>query len=76
MYEHPETATVLDNLANLYCDQNRYKEAEPLYLQVLNIRQQILDSEHPETVTTLDSLARVSSAQGKDEQTKPLLRIY
>ena len=36
--DHPDTATSLNNLAELYRDHNRYVEAEPLYKRALAIR--------------------------------------
>jgi Tfp pilus assembly protein PilF len=33
---HPDTLTSLDNLATLYSDQGRHREAEPLYKEALN----------------------------------------
>ncbi|MFM8922532.1 MAG: tetratricopeptide repeat protein, partial [Microcystis panniformis] len=35
--EHPAVATSLNNLANLYCAQGKYAEAEPLFLRSLEI---------------------------------------
>jgi tetratricopeptide (TPR) repeat protein len=48
--EHPDVATSLNNLANLYYVQGRYSEAEPLYLAGLRILSQVSEQsgfEHP-----------------------------
>ncbi|MDB9349358.1 tetratricopeptide repeat protein, partial [Nodularia spumigena] len=53
---HPDVATSLNNLANLYYSQGRYDEAEPLYLQAFKIRQQVFGVDHPKTVTVRENL--------------------
>ena len=40
--DHPNVATSLNNLAELYHAQAKYAEAEPLYKQVLTIREKAL----------------------------------
>jgi Tfp pilus assembly protein PilF len=45
--EHPSVAKTLGNLASLYDDQGRNKEAEPLYLQALEMKKKLLGYEHP-----------------------------
>ncbi|MFN6236687.1 tetratricopeptide repeat protein [Microcystis sp.] len=46
---HPSVATFLNNLAYLYNSQGRYTEAEPLYLEAINIATQALGENHPHT---------------------------
>jgi len=46
---HPDTAQSLNNLAELYRDQGKYAEAEPLYQQALAIYEQLLGPNHPST---------------------------
>ncbi|MBD2288192.1 tetratricopeptide repeat protein [Microcystis wesenbergii FACHB-1317] len=48
---HPSVATSLNNLAHLYYSQVRYSEAEPLYLEAINIATQALGENHPHTQT-------------------------
>jgi hypothetical protein len=43
--EHPDTATMLNNLASLSRKQGKYKQAESLYYQVLSIRERCLGPE-------------------------------
>ena len=57
--DHPDTATSLNNLADLYDSQGRYAEAEPLYRRALAIREQALGPDHPDTATSLNNLARL-----------------
>ena len=54
--DHPNVATSLNNLALLYDSQGRYSEAEPLYLQALEIAQRSLGTNHPNTVTIRENL--------------------
>ena len=50
--EHSDVATSLNNLALLYFSQGRYEEAEPLYIQALDMRKKLLGEEHPYTQET------------------------
>ena len=47
--DHPNTTTSLNNLAELYRDQGKYAEAEPLYQRALAIYEQQLGASHPTT---------------------------
>ena len=55
--EHPETATSLHNLGELYKAMGEYAKAEPLLQEALRIRQKFLGPEHPETATSLNNVA-------------------
>jgi tetratricopeptide (TPR) repeat protein len=44
-------------LAGLYRSQGRYSEAEPLFLQALEICRSQLGNDHPHTATSLNNLA-------------------
>jgi tetratricopeptide (TPR) repeat protein len=48
---HPYVASSLNNLALLYDSQGRYSEAEPLYLEALDLKKQLLGDNHPHTQT-------------------------
>ena len=63
------------NLALLCCDQGKYDQAEPLYLQAMDIYEKAWGTEHPEVATALDNLAQLYSAQGKYEQAEPLYQL-
>ncbi|WP_051151141.1 tetratricopeptide repeat protein [Mastigocladopsis repens] len=54
--QHPSVALSLDNLAYFYNSQGRYSEAEPLYLQALEIDQQVFGENHPNTATVRKNL--------------------
>jgi tetratricopeptide (TPR) repeat protein len=70
--EHPDTATCLNNLAELYREQGKYTKAEPLFLRALQIREQKLGAEHPDTATCLNNLAELYREQGKYTKAEPL----
>ncbi|MBN4006517.1 MAG: tetratricopeptide repeat protein [Nostoc sp. LPT] len=50
-------ASSLNNLAYLYYYQSRYSQAEPLYIQALEIFEQRLGANHLNTVTVRKNLA-------------------
>ncbi len=70
--KHPETATVLNNLAELYCSRGKYDKAEPLHLRALEIREEVLSPGGPETAISLNNLALLYKNQGKYEKAEPL----
>jgi hypothetical protein len=64
--EHPDTLTSMANLASTYRNQGRWKEAEELEVQVMEIRKQVLGPEHLDSLTSMANLAYTfrSSGQG------------
>ncbi|MHC5821704.1 MAG: tetratricopeptide repeat protein, partial [Nostoc sp.] len=67
-----DVAASLNNLAFLYDSQGRYSEAEPLYIQALALRRQLLGDEHPDVATSLNNLAGLYDAQGRYSEAEPL----
>ncbi|PPJ61468.1 tetratricopeptide repeat protein, partial [Cuspidothrix issatschenkoi] len=63
--DHPDVATSLNNLAGLYDSQGRYNDAEPLYLQSLDIRKRQVGNDHPDVATSLNNLALLYKSQGR-----------
>lgn len=55
--EHPDVATSLNNLASLYKSQGGCSEAEPLYIQALDILERRLGVNHPNTLACRKNLA-------------------
>lgn len=47
--EHPDTLTLLNNIAGLYGKQHRYDEAERLYLRAARAAETVLGPDHPST---------------------------
>jgi tetratricopeptide (TPR) repeat protein len=72
--EHPDTATSLNNLAELYCVQGKYEQAQSLYRRAISIDVHVLGLTHHEFATDLNNLAGLYFEQGKYEQAEPLLR--
>jgi len=69
-------AFTLRELANLYADQSRYTEAEPLYQRALKI-QELINPDHPQVAITLTVYAhllrkveRGPEADGLEERAK------
>ena len=55
--EHPDVATSLNNLAELYEAQGQYARAEPLYQRALAIAEKALGPEHPNMATFRENYA-------------------
>ncbi|MBD2115168.1 MULTISPECIES: tetratricopeptide repeat protein [Cyanophyceae] len=72
--DHPDTATSLNNLAELYRLLGRYEEAEPLYQRALAIREAQLGPNHPNTATSLNNLALLHVLMGRYSEAEPLLQ--
>ena len=53
----------LHNMALLYLDLGRFREAEKHGLEALNVRRSIGDGQHPEVAISLHSLARINTRQ-------------
>jgi tetratricopeptide (TPR) repeat protein len=66
--QHSDTAQSLNNLANLYQDQGKYAQAEPLYQRALAIRKQQLGPLHPDTALSVWWLATLSEQQQQYEK--------
>jgi len=54
--KHPDVATSLNNLAELFRAQGKYGEAEPLYRRAVRICEQSLGASHPNTITMQNNL--------------------
>ena len=55
----------MGNLALTYSSQGRWKEAEELELQVIEIRKRLLGQEHLDTLISMGNLALIYSSQGR-----------
>ncbi|MCC5899056.1 MAG: tetratricopeptide repeat protein, partial [Phormidium sp. BM_Day4_Bin.17] len=69
---HPDVATSLHDLAQLYYFQGNYNAAEPLYRRSLEIREVALGESHPDVATTLNNLAGLYRNQGNYNAAEPL----
>jgi tetratricopeptide (TPR) repeat protein len=71
--EHPDTLTSMNNLALTYRNQGRWKEAEELNVQVMEMRKRVLGTEHPDTLTSMNNLASTYQNLGKWKEAEKLL---
>ena len=62
----------LSYLALLYKQMGRYKQAEPLLLQALELYKRRLGDNHPYVATILSNLALLYNAQGRYKEAEPL----
>jgi tetratricopeptide (TPR) repeat protein len=67
-------AAALNNLANLYGDQGRYEEAEPLHERSLAIWEEALGSDHPDVAISLNNLALLKVSTGHPRAALPLMQ--
>ena len=70
--ENIEFTGSLNGLALLYDSQGRYNDAEPLYLQSLDIRKRQLGNDHPHVAQSLNNLAQLYYSQGQYNDAEPL----
>ncbi len=72
--DDPRLAVTLHNLANLYATQDRFVEAEPLYVRALGILEKVRGPEHPEVAMAAVGLADFYTVQGKIGEAEPLYK--
>ena len=63
------------NLASIYRNQGKWKEAEALEVLVLEKRKHLLGEEHPDTLTSMANLAFTYSDQGKRKEAEALTGV-
>ena len=68
----PDVATSLNNLAQLYCIQGCYQQAEPLDLQIIKLLKQLGGEKHPDIATILSNLSALYYAQGRYNEAETL----
>jgi tetratricopeptide (TPR) repeat protein len=64
---HLDVAFALNNHASAFEFADRFEEAEPLYLESLGIREQLLPPEHPSVLTVRNNLANLYAKSGRPE---------
>ncbi len=70
--DHPDTATIYNNLALSLDAQGKYAQAQPLFEKALEIDRRLLTDDHPDTATSYNNLALNLDAQRKSAQAQPL----
>jgi tetratricopeptide (TPR) repeat protein len=71
--EHPDTASSLNDLAEVLREQGEYAAARPLYERGLAIREQVLGPEHADTANSLNNLAMLLYQQRDYTNAKSML---
>jgi CHAT domain-containing protein len=69
--KHPDYATSLNNLANLYRMMGEHGKALPLFLETRDLRRKVLGEKHPDYAQSLNNLALLYQQMG--EPAKALL---
>ncbi|MGA7239941.1 MAG: FxSxx-COOH system tetratricopeptide repeat protein [Bryobacteraceae bacterium] len=72
--EHPNTLTLVNNLAFLLSSKGDYDGAEPLYRRALEAQERVLGHEHPNTLTSVNNLASLIENKGDYDAAEPLYR--
>ena len=67
-------ATSLDRFGAFYHSQGKYAEAEPLYLEALEIRERTLGPDSPIVASSLNNVATLYQTQGKYAEAEPLYK--
>jgi len=71
--EHPSTLTSMANLASTYRNQGRWKEAEELEVQVIEMRKRVFREEHPDTLTGMNNLVFTWKGKGHNDKAISLM---
>jgi CHAT domain-containing protein/Tfp pilus assembly protein PilF len=69
---HPDVASTINILANLYYSKGDYAKAEPLYQRALDIREKALGPNHPQVASSLNNLANLFVDLGDYVKAEPL----
>jgi eukaryotic-like serine/threonine-protein kinase len=64
----------LNNMGRLRSEQSRYRDAEPLLREALEVRRRVFGNDHPAVGTTLDQLAEVLRLDGKLPESEAMFR--
>jgi tetratricopeptide (TPR) repeat protein len=72
--EHPNTLTLMSNLATNYINQGKLADAESLEREILVVRRRVLGPEHPHTLSTASNLSVSLAMQGKHAEAESIVR--
>ena len=70
--DHPDVATCLNNLAELYRAQGQYAQAEPLLKRSLSIFETTFGPNHSDVATSLKNLAALYKKTGREKEAEIL----
>jgi hypothetical protein len=63
----------MSNLASMYWNQGRWKEAEDPELQVMEMRKRVLGAEHPDTLISMNGFAWTWKSQDRNKEAVELM---
>jgi tetratricopeptide (TPR) repeat protein len=66
--DHPNVATVLNNLGLLYLEEGNYAEAESAFRRSLAILEKTLGPEHPAVAQNLGNYAKLLDRTGRESE--------
>jgi tetratricopeptide (TPR) repeat protein len=69
-----ENTSFYNNLAELYTEQRKYEEAEPLHEKALEIREKIFGLNNPDIATSYNNLAKLYEKQRKYKKAEQLYK--
>ena len=72
--EHPNTLTIMSNLASNFINQGKLADAESLEREILVARRRVLGPEHPHTLSTVGILSVSLAKQGKHAEAESMFR--
>ena len=64
--------SIKNSLASTFYGQGRWKEAEELFVQVMDTRKGVLGQEYPDTLTSMANLASIYRNQRRRKEVKEL----
>ncbi len=64
---------ILNEIANVYCENAQYPKAEPLYIRALAINEVRFGKDHPKTSRALNNLAQLYQATNRLKEAEPLM---
>ena len=70
--EHPDTLTLINNLAETLRVLGKAKAAKDLHQEALDVKRRVLGDEHPETLVSINNLALALLALGKMQAARDL----
>ncbi len=70
--DHPELAKSLNNLANVYEEEGKYAQAEPLYQRALALAERANGPNHPDVAALLDNFVMLYLDQHNYSAAEPL----
>jgi tetratricopeptide (TPR) repeat protein len=71
---NPESLQTMNDIAEVFVDESKYREAEPLFLRVLEKRRRVQGERDPATLNTMNALAAVYANEGRYADAEPLYR--